>query len=106
MGKAPCAKCKKAPKSKGMAYCLPCKSILKRMRKYKISEKEVADLVAKPCEICDKQLAPGKMAIDHCHASGLVRGMLCQKCNVGLGYFNDSVDLLLSAIQYLLEKTA
>jgi len=39
--------------------------------------------------------------IDHCHDSGEIRGLLCGKCNWGLGSFRDNPQLLLNAIDYL-----
>jgi len=42
------------------------------------------------------------LAVDHCHTSGAVRGLLCSSCNIGLGLFQDSPELLLNAAQYLL----
>lgn len=55
------------------------------------------------CAICRKKPTAGKraFALDHCHASGNIRGILCQQCNTGLGMFNDNVDLLAAAIEYL-----
>lgn len=43
--------------------------------------------------------------IDHNHDSGEVRGALCVKCNWGLGYFNDSIDVLWRAHTYLMGRT-
>lgn len=54
------------------------------------------------CGICSEALQPGKHChIDHDHATGAVRGLLCQHCNVGLGRFRDSIPRLQGAIVYL-----
>jgi hypothetical protein len=42
-----------------------------------------------------------RLNIDHCHASGRVRGLLCDACNRGIGLLKDSPDLMLKAISYL-----
>jgi hypothetical protein len=42
-----------------------------------------------------------RLAVDHCHDTGLVRGLLCQACNRGIGCFSHDVATLRSAIDYL-----
>ena len=51
------------------------------------------------CEICGTQT--DKLAIDHNHSTGQVRGMLCMACNTGMGLLSDSISLLEKAIGYL-----
>ena len=57
------------------------------------------------CAVCRAELLFVQrdvgVVVDHSHASGHVRGLLCQGCNKGLGYFQDNENLLLAAIEYL-----
>jgi hypothetical protein len=53
------------------------------------------------CKICSADLRIHRACFDHCHKTNLVRGALCNECNCGLGKFNDSAELLVSAINYL-----
>lgn len=41
------------------------------------------------------------LSVDHCHDTGKVRGLLCNKCNVALGSFKDSIEMLINAVNYL-----
>ncbi len=50
------------------------------------------------CEICGDS---SSLVIDHCHESRKVRGVLCNSCNLGLGFFKDNAVSLESAIKYL-----
>lgn len=52
------------------------------------------------CLVCGAK--PDKaLAVDHCHETGAVRGLLCSQCNVGIGMFKNDTGLLLKAIGYL-----
>lgn len=42
------------------------------------------------------------LAVDHCHQTGLVRGLLCQRCNRAMGMFGDDPQVMQKAIDYLL----
>jgi hypothetical protein len=54
------------------------------------------------CAICGgKELTGKALARDHDHVTGYFRGYLCSKCNVGLGFFRDNIELLTRAIGYL-----
>jgi len=41
------------------------------------------------------------LMLDHCHTTGKVRGLLCNKCNLALGHFKDSIEIMKKAILYL-----
>jgi Uri superfamily endonuclease len=54
------------------------------------------------CAICNNLDRNGRsLAVDHCHTTNKVRGLLCTDCNTALGLFKDNKDLLDSAIMYL-----
>lgn len=42
-----------------------------------------------------------KLVVDHCHKTGKVRGLLCTKCNTGIGFFDEDIPKLEKAISYL-----
>tara|TARA_R110001606_G_scaffold117945_1_gene248028 strand:+ start:151 stop:534 length:384 start_codon:yes stop_codon:yes gene_type:complete len=70
---------------------------------YNISIKEAQNLYSKnKCSICGKTPKTQKgLCIDHCHKTGKVRDLLCTSCNFALGYFKDSEDTMLKAINYI-----
>lgn len=85
-----------------------------RLRKeYNITIDEYDELVAKAfskCQICHVDLKfktspPTSDAgvVDHCHTTGKIRGILCNSCNRGIGYFRDNPMFLTNAAKYLIE---
>lgn len=58
-------------------------------------------LLSGGCRICRRTAT----CVDHCHATGAIRGGLCATCNGGLGMFKDDPKLLRRAIAYLKKKT-
>lgn len=75
--------------------------------KYGITLEEYEERLNKQkytCAIC-KTSDPGdgvrQFSVDHDHATGEVRGLLCRSCNSGLGHFKDNVNFLAVAIDYL-----
>lgn len=94
--------------------CKPCHEHIKWkafiLRTYGITADQYYELLDEQdgtCALCkssivnNERITSNKLFIDHCHSSGKVRGLLCSKCNHGLGLFNDDVSLLQSAIEYL-----
>jgi hypothetical protein len=54
------------------------------------------------CKICARpEKGTRRLAVDHCHTTSAVRGLLCRECNLGLGYFKDSITTLRLAVLYL-----
>lgn len=52
------------------------------------------------CAICTKELG-NDVCVDHDHATGMVRALLCRKCNLGLGYLMDDPEVLRAAAAYV-----
>lgn len=53
------------------------------------------------CKICEKNF--DQLCVDHCHNTGKVRGLLCQKCNKAIGLLGDNLNYLSNAITYIAE---
>ena len=62
------------------------------------------------CAICgrekpsDYKSKSGFFHVDHCHRTGMVRGILCFRCNVAIGHLKDNAKLVRRALEYLLGK--
>src|SRR5574341_664351 len=54
------------------------------------------------CTICKEVCKTGnRLSVDHCHKTNKIRGLLCVRCNNGLGNFKDNCAILYNAIKYL-----
>lgn len=72
------------------------------LARHGLTEDDFANMVEEQyglCLICEHK--PEQLVVDHCHESGAVRGLLCRKCNAGIGQLNDSAALLRRAAEYL-----
>ena len=83
------------------SICKRCSSLAATRSRYGLSRDEFEALPGADgvCPIC--QRGGQKMHVDHNHHTGAVRGMLCTRCNVGLGQFRDDRNLIARAIEYL-----
>lgn len=122
-GFAPCVSCGSSlplaefPKYvDGKFICRECERA--RMHEYQIKKrgctlekyKELLDRQNGCCAVCNKPFGHtsckgvrARLAVDHDHKTGRIRGLLCGKCNRAIGWFGDSVELLQAAIRYLNE---
>lgn len=82
--------------------CKVCKAKMTRNWKYGLKSGQIVDMnIAQDgrCAICACERQ--ELVLDHCHASGKIRGLLCRPCNAILGMCQDKIDVLEAAIDYL-----
>jgi hypothetical protein len=115
-----CNACKAAPRAGKSRLCGGCQAAVDKERKatpevkfreritriaskYQVNRTLAAVLAAcDVCNACGKACNRiGEAHVDHCHATGQVRGILCFNCNAALGHVGDSKDRLLSLVAYL-----
>jgi hypothetical protein len=73
-------------------------------QRYGIGAAEVEQILESQgwsCPICSTPLTLKNAHVDHDHATGSVRGVLCFNCNGGLGQFRDDTRALIRAVAYL-----
>lgn len=78
--------------------------VQRAMRQYGL-DFEQAVIVARHthCDICGRDNGTKRLALDHCHATGKLRGLLCDSCNIALGKFRDDPHLLRLARKYVMQ---
>lgn len=72
-----------------------------RFRNYRITDEQYEQLFQSQngcCAICGEEK---RLVIDHDHDTRRIRGLLCQRCNTGLGKLGDSLEKLMRAVDYL-----
>jgi len=88
---------------------------LKAATMHDISLETYQDMIVKQdnkCMICKKPETRKssqsnditRLCVDHCHQTGIVRGLLCHSCNTALGKFEDDIPRMVDAIEYLIES--
>lgn len=74
-------------------------------KKYRISPEDYTTMLSSQggvCAVCGGVNPSGRrLAIDHCHSTGKVRGLLCTNCNLICGHAGDSTEILEGVIKYL-----
>jgi hypothetical protein len=87
-----------------VSKCKRCLSDAHRSRKYGLTPQQydqMYDELQGECPLCQRWYAA--LAVDHCHKTGKVRGLLCLGCNRSLGYLEDR-DWRKRAVKYLREN--
>lgn len=97
---------KRAGRRDYQSYCKSCDSDYQRLKKYGLSKQGFDELLEQQdgcCASCGDVITfgTGKFAVDHCHGSGQVRGILCSQCNLALGYLKDDPDRISRLLAYI-----
>jgi hypothetical protein len=98
-------KWREANKEKVRAYDKTYAPAYRRKRVYGLTDEEFYAMVSAQegaCAAC-KTVFSATPHIDHCHATGKVRGLLCRSCNTALGLLRDNVETLDALKEYLLK---
>ena len=104
VAKIVCQQCGRTAPHFAKGVCRPCyTNNVKRRGKYGIEPAQYVAMVKDQrglCTICEEPLKR-QPHIDHCHETGMIRSLLCYKCNVGLGSFGDDPERLRAAAKYI-----
>lgn len=95
-------KAKKAERWKQMPAIKKADKHLKR--RYGISMQDYLVILESQkgvCKICGQESIRKRLSVDHCHTSGRVRGLLCERCNSILGRVKDNPIIFDNAALYL-----
>ena len=90
--------------------CRECKRNNRLEREYGVDIQEYERMFAEQgglCAICHRPPPENRpiLCVDHCHRTGMVRGLLCGFCNTSIGYLQDDVPTILRAATYVFERS-
>lgn len=69
---------------------------------YGITLEEYNEITAASCcEICGTKIRPNRKCLDHDHVTGKIRGLLCNGCNTGIGFFKENPEVMEAAADYI-----
>lgn len=91
------------PRHKWCSKCLPDQSVRYRLTRFKLSQLKFDAELRKQehcCAICRRSFDECRIYVDHDHKTGQYRGLLCNRCNVALGYI-EIEGMLDSSLAYL-----
>lgn len=100
-------------KSSGRGYCKSCTFIPGDITRHGLTEQRYDELLAGQgwaCAICGGRPTGQRLSVDHDHSccpgkhscGRCIRGLLCHRCNVALGYLQNDPDIALRASMYLM----
>lgn len=80
-----------------------------RLRSYGLNMEQYSAMIEKcgnVCEICGREMTRGSkcsaaVVVDHCHVTGVVRGVICRRCNTALGMLGDSRERVEKLLNYI-----
>ena len=79
-----------------------------QLNKYDLTPHQYAEMLLNQnggCAICGAVPTDRPLSVDHSHHTDKVRGLLCSRCNSGIGFFKDNPNLLRNAVNYLIPPT-
>lgn len=105
-----CGRCRVNPRPDNHGWCLDCRRAVKYEREYGISFEQYNKMLEAQngvCAICKQPETKTNrgtvksLAVDHCHNTGRVRGLLCMECNMLVGRLEERLKTAKMAIDYI-----
>lgn len=90
-------------------HCKTCRNQIAILQRFNITQSQKESMLIQQnycCAICKvpQSTLSIRLAVDHCHIAGKIRGLLCCNCNHALGKFKDKIEFLQAAIDYLIKS--